>query len=55
MLVGVGRRGSKRGATLVEYALLIVAVMLIAALAYREMGKEVRHNADKAAETLMQR
>jgi Flp pilus assembly pilin Flp len=41
-----------RGATMVEYALLIIAVMLLAAGAYRNLGKAVRLNADKSSAEL---
>jgi len=34
-----------RGATMVEYALLITAVMLLAAFGYRSLGKSVRQSA----------
>jgi Flp pilus assembly pilin Flp len=42
-----------RGATMVEYALLVIAVMLLAAAGYRALGKTVRMNADNATEELM--
>lgn len=48
-------RPSTRGATIVEYALLIIAVMFIAALSFRLLGRTVRKNADKATEQLMMR
>jgi Flp pilus assembly pilin Flp len=38
---------------MVEYALLIIAVMLLAAAGYRALGKTVRMNADNATEELM--
>jgi len=34
-----------RGATMVEYALLITAVMLLAAVGYRNLGKSVKNSA----------
>lgn len=34
-----------RGATMVEYALLIIAIMFLAALAYRKLGSSVASNA----------
>jgi Flp pilus assembly pilin Flp len=34
-----------RGATMVEYALLIIAIMFLAALAYRKLGTSVAKNA----------
>lgn len=37
-----------RGATMVEYALLIVAVMLLAAGMYRTLGGTVGRNATRA-------
>jgi Flp pilus assembly pilin Flp len=46
---------ARRGATVVEYAMLIIAVMMVAALAYRTLGKSVRKNADKAAGELIRR
>ena len=44
-----------RGATMIEYALLIVAVMLVAALGYRNLGKSVRKNADESAAQLLKK
>jgi|CXWL01.1.fsa_nt_gi Flp pilus assembly pilin Flp len=41
-----------RGATMVEYALLIVAVMLLAAVAYRKLGSKVSEAADKSTSEL---
>ena len=41
-----------RGATMVEYALLIIAVMVLAAAAYRQLGQGVNINGAKAAATL---
>ncbi|AKU99534.1 hypothetical protein AKJ09_06198 [Labilithrix luteola] len=38
---------------MVEYALLIIAIMVLAAAAYRSLGKSVRKNGDKATEELM--
>jgi len=34
-----------RGATMVEYALLIIAIMFFAALGYRKLGESVKKNA----------
>ena len=34
-----------RGATMVEYAVLITAIMLVAAIGYRNLGKSVKHSA----------
>lgn len=47
-----GSRARRRGATMVEYALLIVAIMVLAAGAYRELGKRTRMNSDKASAEL---
>jgi Flp pilus assembly pilin Flp len=44
-----------RGASMVEYALLIIAIMLLAAVAYRNLGKQVRMNADESAGELSKR
>ena len=41
-----------RGASMVEYALLIIAIMLLAALAYRKLGKQVGDNADRSSSEL---
>ncbi|MCL2724672.1 MAG: hypothetical protein FWD69_09580 [Polyangiaceae bacterium] len=43
-----------RGATMVEYALLIIAIMVLAAAAYRKLGTQVQANADKSTSTLAQ-
>lgn len=40
---------------MVEYALLIIAVMLLAAGAYRSLGKSTRKNADQSAAELAKR
>lgn len=40
---------------MVEYALLIIAVMFLAATAYVRLGKSTRQNADNATEELMGR
>lgn len=40
---------------MVEYALLIIAIMFLAAVAYRQLGKSTRRNADDATERLMDR
>ncbi|MBS2012639.1 MAG: hypothetical protein JST00_07130 [Deltaproteobacteria bacterium] len=42
----------RRGATMVEYALLIIAIMVLAAGAYRQLGKIVRKNADRSTDEL---
>jgi len=34
-----------RGVSMVEYALLVTAVMLLAAFGYRNLGKSVKHSA----------
>lgn len=34
-----------RGATMVEYALLIIAIMFLAAIGYRNLRKSVKQNA----------
>ena len=44
-----------RGASMVEYALLVVAVMLLAAVGYRSLGKSARKNADESGGELMKR
>jgi Flp pilus assembly pilin Flp len=49
------RLGTSRGATMVEYALLIIAVMFLAALAYRNLGKSARKNADESSSALLER
>jgi Flp pilus assembly pilin Flp len=41
-----------RGATMVEYALLIIAIMVLAAVAYKNLGKQVQKNAEKSETTL---
>ena len=46
---------SRRGATMVEYALLIIAIMFLAAVAYRNLGKSARKNADESTAELMKR
>jgi|GEM_PF-1518011 len=43
---------AKRGATMVEYALLIIAIMVLAAVGYKNLGKQVRMNADKSSAEL---
>lgn len=42
-----------RGATMIEYALVIIAIMFFAAVAFRALGKTVRMNADKASGELL--
>lgn len=44
-----------RGATMVEYALLIIAVMLLAAAAYRKLGTSVQKNAQASSSELDKR
>ena len=38
-------RARRRGAVMVEYALLIIAIMFLAAVGYRNLGKSVKANA----------
>jgi Flp pilus assembly pilin Flp len=40
---------------MVEYALLIIAIMLLAAAGYRKLGKSVRQNADESSGELAKR
>ena len=47
--------GVMRGATMVEYALLIIAVMFLAAVGYRNLGKSARKNADESSSALLER
>jgi Flp pilus assembly pilin Flp len=47
------RRLSSRGSSLVEYALLLVGVMIVASLAYRTLGKNVRMSFDKGTASLI--
>lgn len=49
------KRLAKRGASMVEYALLIVAVMLLAAIAYRKLGGAVQKNAEDSQSELDKR
>lgn len=42
-----------RGATMIEYALVIIAIMFFAAVAFRQLGKTVRMNADRASGELI--
>jgi Flp pilus assembly pilin Flp len=44
-----------RGATMVEYALLIIAIMLLAAVAYRKLGTAVQKNATDSSTELDKR
>lgn len=44
-----------RGASMVEYGLLVVAVMLAAAVSYRFLGKAVRMSADRSVAELRAR
>jgi Flp pilus assembly pilin Flp len=41
-----------RGATMVEYALLIIAIMVLAAVGYKNLGKQVKTNAEKSTTEL---
>ena len=40
---------------MVEYALLIIAIMFLAAVAYRNLGKSARKNADESSAELLKR
>ncbi len=40
----------QRGATMVEYALLLFLVLVIASVVYREVGKKVRQAGDMTAQ-----
>jgi len=40
---------------MVEFALLIIAIMVLAAAAYRSLGKAVRKNADESSGELAKR
>lgn len=44
-----------RGATMIEYALLIIAIMLLAAVAYRKLGTAVQKNAQDSTTELGKR
>lgn len=44
-----------RGASMVEYALLIIAIMLLAAFAYRKLGSQVQTNAENSSSELQKR
>ena len=39
----------KRGATMVEYAILLFLILVLAAGIYKEVGKKVRESGDKTA------
>ena len=39
---------SFRGATMIEYALVIIAIMFFAAVAFRKLGNTASVNADKS-------
>ena len=39
----------KRGATMVEYAILLFLVLVVAAAVYRQVGKNVRKSGDMTA------
>ena len=41
-----------RGATIVEYAMLIIAVMFIAAATFRVLGTKVKENAQKSTDEI---
>jgi Flp pilus assembly pilin Flp len=41
-----------RGATIVEYAMLIIAVMFIAAATFRILGNKVKENAQKSTDEI---
>ena len=38
-----------RGATMVEYAILLFLILVVAAAVYRQVGKNVRMSGDKTA------
>lgn len=40
-----------RGATMVEYGLLLVVILILAFVAFNNLGKQVRLSADKATMT----
>jgi hypothetical protein len=40
---------------MVEYALLIIAIMFLAAVGYRNLGKSARKNADESSSKLLER
>ena len=40
----------KRGATMVEYAILLFLVLVVAAAVYRSVGKKVRESGDMTAQ-----
>lgn len=46
------RRLLRRGASMVEYALLLFAVLIIAAAAFKAMGPKVRGGAEDAVKQL---
>ena len=48
-------RRRARGVSMVEYALLLVAILIIAAAGFKTLGKNVRMGADKATTTLTSR
>lgn len=41
-----------RGATMVEYALLIIAIMVLAAVGYKNLGTQVKTNAKTSEDAL---
>jgi Flp pilus assembly pilin Flp len=49
---GITKRVLKRGASMVEYALLLVAVLLLAAAAYKALGPKVGQAATKSGAQL---
>jgi Flp pilus assembly pilin Flp len=54
MTANTALRGPKRarGATMVEYALLIIAIMFLAAFAYRRLGASTLNNARQSGQQL---
>ena len=42
--------GDQRGATMVEYAILLFLVLVVAAAVYRSVGKKVRESGDMTAQ-----
>ncbi len=45
-------RKRARGATMVEYALLIIAIMFLAAFSYRRLGASALNNARQSGQQL---
>jgi Flp pilus assembly pilin Flp len=54
MTPSIALRGRKRarGATMVEYALLIIAIMFLAAFSYRRLGASALNNARQSGQQL---